>query len=242
MDKAPTTTIPEIETCDSCGMIAFEGVTLRSRRSNRILVDRLNVAVPVGTHLLIRTANDSAKNVLFRATADLWDKGEGRILRPGLDDMLFMPEHPYLPPGTLRDVLLHTGQEKLIADEQILSTLRELNVEKIVIRAGGLDVERKWSDLLSLGEQQLIAFARVLLAAPSFVFLDHPGKALSECRVNELLALLRERKITYLTLGDNVDPALYDELLEIADDGTWKLRSLAPASTNGDRSPDLTPG
>lgn len=242
MDKAPPTTIPEIETCDSCGMLAFEGVTLRSRRSNRILVDRLNVAVPIGTHLLIRTANDSAKNVLFRATADLWDKGEGRILRPGLDDMLFMPEHPYLPPGTLRDVLLHTGQEKLIADEQILSTLRELDVEKIVTRAGGLDVERKWSDLLSLGEQQLIAFARVLLAAPSFVFLDHPGKALSECRVSELLALLRERKITYLTLGDNVDPALYDELLEIADDGTWKLSSLSPASTKGDRSPDLTPG
>jgi putative ATP-binding cassette transporter len=243
MDKARPPVIPEIQSCDTCGLIAFEGVTLRSRRSNRILVDHLNLSIPAGTNLLIRTQNDSAKNVLFRATADLWDKGEGRILRPGLDDMLFLPERPYLPPGTLREVLLHTGQEKRVADEQILSTLRELNLEAVLARAGGLDVERKWGDLLSLGEQQLLTFSRVLLAAPSFVFLDHPRKALSECRVNELLKLLRTRNITYLTLGDSDDPAFYDQLLEIAEDGSWKLTSLHPATATagGAAVPGATP-
>jgi putative ATP-binding cassette transporter len=130
-----------------------------------------------------------------------------------------------------------------VADEQILATLRELHLEKIAARAGGLDVERKWSDLLSLGEQQLLAFARALLAAPSFVFLDHPGKALNEWRVNELLSLLRNRNITYITLGDHADPELYDELLDIADDGTWNLTPLRAASAGAVRvsDPNLSP-
>jgi len=223
MDNARPPVIPEIETCETCGVLAFDNVTLRSRRRNRVLVDHLNLNIPVGTHVLIRTQSDSTKHVLFRATADLWDKGEGRILRPSIDDLMFVPERPYLPPGTLRETLLHTGQEKLISDEQILAVLNALNLEPVLRRVGGLDIERKWSDLLSLAEQQLIAFARVLIAAPSFVFLDQPSRALNVLQVNELLKRLRERNITYLTLGNDDDTAYYDQLLEIDDDGAWKL-------------------
>jgi putative ATP-binding cassette transporter len=237
MDNARPPVIPEIECCDSCGVLAFEGLTLRSRRRNRTLVDRLNVTIPIGTRLLIRTQSDSTKHVLFRATADLWDKGEGRILRPCLDDMMFVPERPYLPPGTLREALLHTGQEKLVSDEQILATLHALNLESVLRRVGGIDVERKWGDLLSLAEQQLIAFARVLIAAPSFVFLDQPSRALNVLQVNELLRRLRERNITYLTLGDDDDLSLYDQLLEIAEDGSWKLTPLPAAAAKADVAP-----
>jgi putative ATP-binding cassette transporter len=240
MDNARPPVIPEIETCETCGVLAFENVTLRSRRRNRVLVDHLNLNIPIGTHVLIRTQSDSTKHVLFRATADLWDKGEGRILRPGIDDLMFVPERPYLPPGTLRETLLHTGQEKLISDEQILAVLNALNLEPVLRRVGGLDIERKWSDLLSLAEQQLIAFARVLIAAPGFVFLDQPSRALNALQVNELLKRLRERNITYLTLGNDDDTAYYDQLLEIDDDGAWKLTPLkAGAGAAGDaRSPD----
>jgi putative ATP-binding cassette transporter len=238
MDNARPPVIPEIETCESCGVLAFEGVTLRSRRRNRVLVDRLNLTIPVGTRVLIRTESDSTKHVLFRATADLWDKGEGQILRPGIDDIMFVPERPYLPPGTLRETLLHTGQEKLISDEQILGILQSLNLETVLRRVGGLDVERKWSDLLSLAEQQLIAFARVLIAAPSFVFLDQPTRALNVLQVKELLKRLRERNITYLTLGDDEDTSCYDQLLEINDDGTWKLTSLNTGAGKADTAPD----
>jgi len=243
MDNARPPVIPEIESCDSCGIVAFDGLTLRSRRRGRILVDKLNLKIPVGTHILIRTQSDSTKHVLFRATADLWDKGEGRILRPGLDDMMFVPERPYLPPGTLRDALLHTGQEKLVSDEQMLEILHSLNLESVLRRIGGLKTERKWSDLLSLSEQQLIAFARVLLAAPSFAFLDQPSRALSETQVNMLLQRLRERGITYLTLGDDDDTAYYDQLLEIAEDGSWKLSPLHDAVEQADPAtvPGVTP-
>ena len=142
--------------------------------------------------------------------------------------MMFVPERPYIPPGTLRDALLHTGQEKLVSDEQILAILHSLKLESVLRRIGGLDTERKWSDLLSLSEQQLLAFARVLIAAPSFVFLDQPTRALSDSQVNGLLNRLRERGITYLTLGDDDDPAGYNQLLEIAEDGSWKLSALPP--------------
>ena len=97
-------------------------------------------------------------------------------------------------------------------------------------RAGGLDTEHQWADILSLGEQQLLAFSRVLLAAPEFVFLDHPTRALSECQVGELLGRLRAHMICYLTLGDeDDDPHDYDQLLEIAADGTWTLHTLREA-------------
>jgi putative ATP-binding cassette transporter len=237
MDNARPPVIPEIESCDSCGIIAFDGLTLRSRRMGRILVDKLNLRIPVGTHVLIRTQSDSTKHVLFRATADLWDKGEGRILRPGLDNMMFVPERPYLPPGTLREALLHTGTEKQVTNEQILEILHSLKLESVLRRVGGLETERKWADLLSLSEQQLLAFARVLIAAPSFAFLDQPRRALSEAQVNMLLRRLRERGITYLTLGDDDDTSYYDQLLEIAEDGSWKLTPLPAAAGKTDVAP-----
>jgi len=243
MDNARPPVVPEIESCDSCGIVDFQGLTLRSRRRGRILVDNLNLRIPMGTCVLIRTQSDSTKHVLFRATADLWDKGDGTILRPGLDNMMFVPERPYLPPGTLREALLHTGTEKQVTDEQILEILDSLKLESVLRRIGGLDTERKWGDLLSLSEQQLLAFARVLIAAPSFAFLDQPSRALSDAQVHALLRRLRDRGITYLTLGDDDDITYYDQLLEIAEDGTWKLTPLPAAAGKADVTsvPGVTP-
>ena len=237
MDNARPPVVPEIESCDSCGIVDFQGLTLRSRRRGRILVDNLNLRIPMGTCVLIRTQSDSTKHVLFRASADLWDKGDGTILRPGLDDMMFVPERPYLPPGTLREALLHTGTEKQVTDEQMLEILHSLKLESVLRRIGGLDNERKWSDLLSLSEQQLLAFARVLIAAPSFAFLDQPSRALSDAQVHALLRRLRDRGITYLTLGDDDDITYYDQLLEIAEDGSWTLSPLPAAAEKADVAP-----
>jgi putative ATP-binding cassette transporter len=151
--------------------------------------------------------------------------------------MMFVPERPYLPPGTLREALLHTGTEKQVTDEQMLEILHSLKLESVLRRIGGLDNERKWSDLLSLSEQQLLAFARVLIAAPSFVFLDQPSRALSDAQVHALLRRLRDRGITYLTLGDDDDITYYDQLLEIAEDGSWTLSPLPTAAEKADVAP-----
>jgi vitamin B12/bleomycin/antimicrobial peptide transport system ATP-binding/permease protein len=241
MDRARTPSAPSINLCTICAQVAYEHLTLKSPRSGRILVKDLSLALPVGTRLLIRAADASATHALFRATADLWECGEGRILRPEPQDILFLPERPYLPPGTLREVLLRTEQLDKVPTEQIQRTLHELGLDQALNRAGGLDVEHNWSEILSLGEQQLLAFSRVLLASPEFVFLDHPTRALSECQVGDLLQTLRAHMISYLTLGDEDDDvADYDQLLEIAADGSWSLTPLrAAGATPVTFNPDL---
>jgi putative ATP-binding cassette transporter len=196
--------------------LAYDELTLRSRRDGAILVDRLRVAVPRGSRVLV-TGPEEAQVALFRATAGLWDAGEGRIVRPPVDRIMFLPERPYLPPGTLREVLLRTGREREAPDEEIVAVLRALDLEPVLARVGGLDVERDWDDVLSLGEQQLLAVARVRLAAPAFAVLQGLATTLSPELVARSLELLSDASITYLALG-NADgsPDAYDAVLEPA--------------------------
>src|SRR5881296_3432046 len=217
--------------------VAYEGLTLLSPGNNHVLVRELSVSVPRGTRVLIAGPNDTAKVALFRATAGIWENGSGRIVRPGLDAILFLPERPYLPPGTLRDVLVRTGQEGVIGDAQIETSLHVLGLEPVLERIGGLDVERDWDDVLSLGEQQLLSIARVILAAPRFVFLERPRRALGSEEGDRILGLLSERSITYLTLGDGSDGLdEYDAVLELAGDGEWTWKSVAPGREGVEKS------
>ncbi|WP_296704092.1 ABC transporter ATP-binding protein/permease [Thiocapsa sp. UBA6158] len=226
MGDDQTSRVSNIEIRTDSDRVAFDALTLRSPRSGRDLVKALSASVPRGKRLLIIAPNESAKTALFRATAGLWDAGEGRILRPKDRALMFLPERPYLPPATLRHLVTPSDSNGSFTDERILATLRALKLEPALVRAGGLDVERNWNELLSLGEQQLLAFARVILAEPAFVMLDHPTRALSECQIDELLAMLRERGMTYITLGDeDDDPAAYDEVLLVAQDGTWSAQT-----------------
>ena len=212
---------------ETAGRVAYERLTLRSPRDGRILVNELSVAVPRGTRLLIVGPNETAKVALFRTTAGLWSAGEGRVLLPEPGRLLFLPERPYLPPGTLRQVLVRSKQRAEVPDDAILRALHAFGLEKIVARAGGLDVERDWDDILSLDEQQLASCARLLLAAPQFVFLDRLGSALGPRQVEHTLQTLADRGITYLAVG-NTEGRMdhyYDAVLELGSDGSWKLTS-----------------
>jgi ABC-type uncharacterized transport system, permease and ATPase components len=218
-----STPVSAVEICEEDGRITYERLTLLAPEDDRPLVKELSVSIPCGTRVLISGPNETAKVALFRATAGIWDTGEGRIIRPGPDQILFLPERPYLPPGTLRESLLRTGQEFVISDDRILTTLRALDLEPVLMRAGGLDVEQDWDNILSLGEQQLLAFARLLLAAPRFAFLDRVSTALSPRQVDQILKMFSENSITYLTVGDTDDRLdNYDAVLELAGDGGWK--------------------
>ena len=241
MDRARAPTAPSIHPCTICAQVAYEHLTLTSPRTERDLIRDLTLAVPVGTNVLFRSADDSVKHALFRATADLWESGEGRILRPGHDDLLFLPERPYLPPGTLRDGLLRTEQRVPADDARINATLHDLGLDAALARAGGLDREQNWSELMSLTEQQLLAFSRVVLATPEFAFLDHPSRALNPEQVGDLLRKLRGHMITYLTLGDaEEDEAAYDLVVDIAGDGAWTARRRDAGGP--DQGPDQTQG
>ena len=146
--------------------VAYEQLNLLAPQDGHSLLENLSISIPFGSRVLISGSNEAAKVALFRATAGLSTSGKGRIMRPGAEDLLFLAERPYLPPGSLRDVLLRKRREHSISDEQIKSVLHELDLDPVLDRAGGLNVERDWGALLSLGEQQVLAFIHVLLAAP----------------------------------------------------------------------------
>jgi putative ATP-binding cassette transporter len=227
-----------IEVGDEPAAIRYEGLTLRTRNHPAPLIERLTLDLAQGQRLLVLGPSHDAKVALLRATAGIWPMGEGRIARPGSGQTLFLPERPYMPPGTLREVLLRTGREATIADEQIHAILKDLNLESLLERTGGLDAEQEWDGILSLGEQQLLASARLILAEPSFVFLDRVSTALSPDEVASLLGLLNSRGIAYVTLGHSrfgrrgADDKLgdYDWLLELAGDGGWKLQRVVDGS------------
>jgi putative ATP-binding cassette transporter len=226
IDQVQSTPISTVEVCEESGHIAYEQLTLRSPRNDRTLVKELSVSIPAGIQLLIVGQSETAKAALFQATAGIWRTGEGRIIRPRHSDIFFLPENPYLPPGTLREVLLRTGQEYVISDDQFLAVLGSLDLERVLAQVGGLDVEKNWSSW-SLSDQKLLTFARLILATPQFAFLDRPGTVLAPEQVDQVLEILSANSITCLTLGNSNDKLEhYDAILEISGDGSWQWRAI----------------
>ena len=178
--------------------VAYEEVTLLSPVDGQPLLKNLSISIPFGSRVLISGSNETGKLALFRATTGLWPSGKGRIIRPAATDIYFLAERPYLPPGTLREVLVDQKLEHSIADGQIRDLLHELDLDPVLVRAGGLNIEQDWGTLLSLGELQLLTFTHILLAAPHFVFLDRAGTALNSGQVRKILKMLSKNSITYI--------------------------------------------
>ncbi len=128
-----------ISVCERCEQVCYENLTLRSPRDGRLLLDKLSMSIPRGMRTLILAPSDTVKVALFRATAGIWESGDGEIRHPGTDQILFLPERPYSPPCTLRELLVRTGQERAVTNSRITDTLQRLSLERVLARAGGLD-------------------------------------------------------------------------------------------------------
>jgi putative ATP-binding cassette transporter len=213
--------------------LAYEGLTLSAPDETQVILRELSAEIRRGTRVLVTGPNDLARAALLHATAGVWPAGKGRIRRPSLDDIFFLPQTPYLPPGTLRDVLLRTGQEENIPDDRVRIALEAAGLEHVLKRAGGLDVEHDWPTIVSLGDQQQLALTRLLLARPAFAMLDRVGAALKPAQVRQWLQRLDENSITYITLVEVPESTdLYDAILEIDPEGSWHWKPLNHA---GDR-------
>jgi putative ATP-binding cassette transporter len=227
VDHGPPSARTEIAVVESDGRIGYEGLTLFFPPDGRELLKNLTVEIPHKTRVLVVGPNEVARVALFRATAGIWPTGAGAIARPSLDAIFFLPQRPYLPPGTLRDLLLRTGQEAVTPDDRVLAALHDAGLESVLKRAGGLDVEHDWSDVLSLGEQQQLALARLVLARPAFAMLDRVGDALKPAQVRQALQRLGENGITYITFAEVPESAdLYDAVLEVDAEGTWRWERM----------------
>jgi putative ATP-binding cassette transporter len=222
VEKGPPSPRTAVSVVEAEGRLAFQEVTLLSSEGGREVLKKLTADIPRGMRVMVVGPNEAARTALFRATAGIRPAGLGTIIRPPLDAILFLPQRPYLPPGTLRDLLLRTGREQVITDDQITTSIHDLGLDPVLARAGGLDGEHDWSTILSLGEQQLLALTRLILARPSFAMLDRVTAALKPAQVRQALRLLDENGITYITLAEDAESVeLYDALLEIDADGAW---------------------
>jgi putative ATP-binding cassette transporter len=223
-----------IETVEDRDRVACEGLTLQAPNGARPLVKDLSAEIRRGTRLLVTGPNEVARVALLRAVAGLWDTGTGRIIRPPLDEILFVSQRPYLPPGTLRELLLRTGKERLTPDEKLLTAVHEFGLGPVLQRAGGFDTERDWPAELSLEEQQLVTLARLTLAGPCFAFLDRPGSTLQPAQVQQALQRLTADSISVVTLGGAAEAAgEYDTVLELQADGGWSWKPVGPRPQPG---------
>ena len=207
--------------------LALEQVTLLTPGGERILAKNLSVAIPPGEGLLIVGESGSGKSSLLRAIAGLWYCGSGRVVRPPAEDLLFLPQKPYMILGTLRSQLLYPQQERPLPDAELLRLLERVNLPDVAERFGGLDAERDWEKVLSIGEQQRLAFARVLLTRPRYAILDEATSALDAANEESLYRQLAATETTLVSVGHR--PALHKyhrQVLELAGDGDWQLRPL----------------
>ncbi|AXA40087.1 ABC transporter ATP-binding protein/permease [Rhizobium leguminosarum] len=204
------------------GRLAYEMLTLLSSASEVPVVKDLSVSIPIGMRVLITGPAQAARVALFRATAGISFKGSGRIIRPGPDDILFLPQRPYLPTSTLHQILVRNVRSSKIPDDRIIQLLHELNLERVLAQAGGLDAEKDWEKLLSLQEQQLLALVNILLAAPQFVFLDRIDTTLGLEQFPRILQILSENSITCMNNAEtDVLRDCHDAVLECGEDGSW---------------------
>ncbi len=237
IEKAHETEPCAIEVEEKPDLVRYENVTLRSADQSRVLVDSLNLEIHPGSRWLITSADDAPKVALFRATASIWECGEGKITRPGLDDILFLPERPYLPPGSMRNILLRRGLEATTKDAEIMIVLHKLGLEKTLERAGGLDADKDWDDEFSIGEQHMLTVARIFLSKPAFVFMDRPGSSLAKAEISSILDMLAAENIGVVILSKNGESRLrYDSCLEIKAGGAWSIHHDPHQESLGDPS------
>src|SRR5260370_31708580 len=140
------------------------------------------------------------KTSLMRAVAGLWDSGSGRIERPPLAQIMFLPQRPYMILGSLRDQLRYPSAEHATEEEQ-LEALKEVNLADLPARFGGLDAELHWANVLSAGDQPRLALARLLLNRPRYAFLDEATSALDPENEELLYARLARMPTTVVSLG-----------------------------------------
>ena len=158
--------------------------------------------------MLIVGETGRGKSTLFRAVAGLWPWGSGTILTPPPEAMAFLPQRPYLPLGTLRNALSYPSPADAFPDADVRQALERCDLGNLIAR---LDQVERWDNELSLGEQERLAFARLLLHKPGWVFLDEATAALDEDSQRHVMSLFdgELKDTTVMSIGHRPDLAAY---------------------------------
>ena len=208
--------------------ILLSHVDLVPPRSGRTLIHDLSLSVDRQQRLLVVGPSGCGKTSFLRLVSGLWDPAAGTVQRPASGDLLFIPQKPYMLLGSLREQLCYPLEPERFGDDQLRHVLEQVRLPDLVQRYPDLDIKQDWPRLLSLGEQQRLAFARLLLNAPRFVVLDEATSALDVATERYLYGLLSERDMAYVSVGHRPTlTAFHDTVLALDGSGSWRLLPAA---------------
>jgi putative ATP-binding cassette transporter len=207
------------------GSVDIEDVDVRSP-AGESLVDGLSVQLAAGGSLVITGRSGTGKTTLLRSLAQLWPFTSGTVRYPDGDGVMFLPQLPYAPLGDLRRVTCYPSTPDAFGDDVIRAALDTVSLGHLGSR---LDETADWSKVLSPGEQQRVAFARVLLNAPRAVFLDESTSALDEGQEFALYRALRQALPDCIVVSVSHRGTVeqhHDRRLELLGGGEWRLARI----------------
>ena len=199
--------------------VIFQHLSVKSLMG-KILIKDLNLTLTQGNSLLIQGQSGVGKTTLLRTIAGLWSYAEGKIFCPQ-HNTLFLSQRPYLPQGNLLTALYYPDTTENVDLAKITRVLEQVQLAHLQDR---LEQEQDWSRILSLGEQQRLAFARLLLHKPKVAFLDEASASLDEGMEHAMYRLIREElpNTTIISVGHRSTLVpLHQQQLELHTDGSW---------------------
>jgi len=200
---------------------------LMTPNRKRTLIQDLTMDPDGRGNLLVVGQSGVGKSSLLRAIAGLWTQGRGVVKRPPLGEIFFLPQRPYMLLGSLRAQLLYPRTENEISEAQLRRILEVVRLEDLPERVGGFDVVLDWADVLSLGEQQRLAFARLLTNRPGYAVLDEATSALDVENEANLYGQLQDLGIHYISVGHRSSIMdFHDSVLELQGQDQWRLMSV----------------
>jgi len=204
--------------------LAAEAVDVLTPDGSRALVRELNFRVDPGSSLMIMGPSGAGKSSVLRALAGIWTVGKGKVYRPDPGETMFLPQRPHVPSSTLRAALCYPRTMTCATDSHLLALLKLVRLEELAERYG-LESEQNWRDVISLGQQQKLSFARLLLHRPKYAILDEATSALDEESERYLYEQLKATGSTLISVGHRASLLVHHErLLTInGDGGSWVL-------------------